>query len=38
MKLHFRVYDDFSRIDTKCLQMYLQDNTGKIFVVKDIVF
>ena len=38
MKLHFRVYDDYSSLDTKCLQMYLQDNDGNIFVVKDIVF
>ena len=38
MKLHFRVYDDYSRLDTKCLQMYLRDNDGNIFVVKDIVF
>ena len=38
MKIHFRVYNDYSMFDTKCLQMYLQDNDGNIFVLKDIVF
>lgn len=38
MRIHFRVYNDYSRLDTKCLQMYLKDNDGNIFVVKDIVF
>jgi len=38
MKIHFRVYNDYSMLDAKCLQMYLQDNDGNIFVVKNIVF
>ena len=38
MRIHFRVYNDYSMLDTKYLQMYLQDNDGNIFVLKDIVF
>ena len=36
MQLHFRVYKDYSRLDTLCLQMYFRKN-DEIYVVKDLV-
>ena len=38
MKLHFRIYKDYAYLDTICLQMYLKDSDGNVFVVKNIEF
>ena len=39
MKLHFKVYDDYSQpMSQKKLQVYLQDENGKIYIVNCVNF